>query len=148
MTKKNDIASEIGQRVVAIRKQMRLQQKEMASDLNIAASYLCEIEIGRAKPNIELLIKMASLYNVNLNYLVMGTGKMVLGPGHKMEDEGFDIDNGIESMEELLWLMDNSKFFRSTIRSLANKTIISEGEIIKKSLQKTTGQQTQQKTKK
>ncbi len=147
MAKKNDIACEIGQRVIAIRKQMRLQQKEMAVDLNIAASYLCEIENGRVKPNIELLIKMASLYNVNLNYLVLGTGKMILGAVHKLETEGFDIDAGIESMEELLWLMENSKFFRTTIMSMANKIVIEEEEIIKKSLQKPTAQQLQQKTK-
>jgi transcriptional regulator with XRE-family HTH domain len=148
MTKKKDIAVEIGQRVIAVRKQMRLHQKEMAADLNISASYLCEIESGRAKPNIELLIKMVSLYNINLNYLVMGTGKMLLDGGQQMENESYDIDDGIESMEELIWFMENSKFFRTTIMSLANKTIISEREIIKKSWQKPASQQSQQKTQK
>lgn len=148
MSKKKDIAVEIGQRVISIRKQLRLHQKEMAADLNISASYLCEIESGRAKPNIELLIKMVSLYNINLNYLVMGTGKMLLDGGQQMEDERFDIDAGVETIEELTWLMKNSKFFRTTIMSLANKTIISEGEIIKKSFPKPAGHQSKQKTKK
>lgn len=137
MNKKNDITSEIGERIIALRKQMRLQQKEMANELNIAASYLCEIESGRAKPNIELLIKMASLYNVNLNYLLMGTGDMMHGPGRKMKPEGFDFTDGIDSLEEMFWLMENSKFFRNAIMSMANKLIIEEEAVIKKGIKKT-----------
>jgi len=64
-----------------------------------------------------------------------------------MEDERFDIDAGVETIKELTWLMKNSKFFRTTIMSLANKTIISEGEIIKKSFPKPAGHQSKQKKK-
>ncbi len=131
---KQDNISGIGQRLKEIRRQGRIQQKEMAATLNIAASYLCEIENGNAKPGPDFFIKVASEYNVNLNYLLLGTGDM-FGAGNKIKTKGFEIENGIESVEELNWLMEKSKFFRNAIMSMANKIVIEEEEIIKKGLQ-------------
>jgi len=126
-------ASGIGQRLKEIRKQMRIPQKEMAAALQIAASYLCEIESGNAKPGPDFFIKLASEYNLNLNYLLLGTGDM-LNPGLKIKAREFEIDNGVRTTEELLWLMENSNYFYSIVLSIANKTLLAEGEIIKKSL--------------
>lgn len=130
---KQDNVSGIGQRLKEIRRQGRIQQKEMAAALDIAASYLCEIESGNSKPGPDFFIKVATAYNVNLNYLLLGTGDM-FGAGNKIKAKSIEIENGIESMEELIWLMENSKFFRNAVLSVANKLLIEEEEIIKKSL--------------
>jgi len=131
--KNQENASDIGQRLKEIRKKIRVQQKEMAAALQIAASYLCEIESGNAKPGPDFFVKVASEYNVNLNYLLAGAGDM-FNPGQNIKAREFQIDNGVRTTEELLWLMENSNYFYGTILSLANKTLLSEGEIIKKSL--------------
>jgi len=133
---KQDNVSGIGQRLKEIRRQGRIQQKEMAATLDIAASYLCEIESGNSKPGPDFFIKVASEYNVNLNYLLLGTGDM-FGAGNKMKTKSFEIENGIESMEELIWLMEKSKFFRNAVMSVANKIVIEEGDIIKKGFRMT-----------
>jgi transcriptional regulator with XRE-family HTH domain len=131
--KNQENASDIGQRLKEIRKKIRVQQKEMAATLQIAASYLCEIESGNAKPGPDFFVKVASEYNVNLNYLLAGAGDM-FNTGQNIKAREFQIDNGVRTTEELLWLMENSNYFYGTILSLANKTLLSEGEIIKKSL--------------
>lgn len=133
---KQDKVSGIGQRLKEIRRQGRIQQKEMAATLDIAASYLCEIESGNSKPGPDFFIKVATEYNVNLNYLLLGTGEM-FGAGNKIKTKEFEIENGIESMEEVIWLMENSKFFRNAVLSAANKIVIEEGEIIKKGFRMT-----------
>lgn len=133
MKKQKNVFS-IGHRLKEIRSQMRIQQKEMAAALDIAASYLCEIESGNSKPGPDFFEKVASEYNVNLNYLFLGKGDM-FGAGNRIKEKSFEIENGIESVEELLWLMDNSKYFKSTILALANKTVLENEEIIKKGFQ-------------
>jgi hypothetical protein len=80
----------------------------------------------------------------------MGTGNMYIDniTGSKIEPEMLDIDDGITSIEELLWLAKNSKFFHSTILSHANKVIITENDLLKKSLAKFATGKPKPKTKK
>lgn len=130
---KQETNSGVGQRLKEIRRQGRIQQKEMAAALDIAASYLCEIENGNAKPGQDFFIKVAMAYNVNLNYLLLGTGEM-FGAVNNIKTKEFEIDNGIETVEELNWLIEKSNFFKNSIMSLANKLLIEEDRIIKKSL--------------
>lgn len=132
--KNHDNSSGIGQRLKEIRRQNHIQQKEMAAALNVAASYLCEIENGNAKPGPDFFIKLATAYNINLNYLLLGSGDM-FGPGNKIKPKAFDIKNGIDSVEELLYLMEKSKYFRNLIIMLANKSIIQDKEIINRGIQ-------------
>jgi len=47
----------------------------MAITLKIAPSYLCEIEKDNGNPGPELFVRLASEYNVNMNYLFIGKGR-------------------------------------------------------------------------
>jgi len=47
----------------------------MAITLQIASSYLCEIEKGNGNPDPELFVRLASEYTVNMNYLFNGKGR-------------------------------------------------------------------------
>ncbi len=58
--RKHASAAEIGERIKDIRKKLRLPQKEMAATLQIAPSYLCEIEKGNGNPGPELFVRLAS----------------------------------------------------------------------------------------
>ncbi|MCU0288504.1 MAG: helix-turn-helix domain-containing protein [Acidobacteria bacterium] len=134
--KKQANSSGIGERLKEIRKKNHIQQKEMAAALNVAASYLCEIENGNAKPGPDFFIKLANVYNVNLNYLLLGSGDM-FGIGNNIKQKAFDLKDGIESVEELFFLIEKSKYFKNLIMTLANKAVIEDEEIIIKGIQMT-----------
>ena len=63
---------EMGQRLKLVRKSLNLQQKEMAVELGIPASYLSEIESGKGNPGPEFFNKLACEYNISMDYLVLG----------------------------------------------------------------------------
>ncbi len=57
-------------RLKEIRKSMNLSQKELAKKLNVSATNIYNYEIGRTEPSIEMLIKLANVLNVSLDFLV------------------------------------------------------------------------------
>ena len=102
----------------------------------MAASYISEIEAGKAKPGPEFFVRFAAAYNVNMNYLFLGTGDMFVNLGQKMDIKEFNFDREVESIDTLVWLMEHSSFFKNTMLSLATKTILENEPLIRRSLQK------------
>ncbi len=133
---KRESAKDIGQRVKAVRRALRYQQKEVAAALNIAAGYLSDIESGKANPGPEFFVKFAREYNVNLNYIFLGIGDMLLDADRKMTVREFSFDEEVDSIEKLNWLMEHSSFFKNAILSLASKTLLENEPLVRKSLQK------------
>lgn len=134
---KRETVTDVGLRIKAVRQQLRLQQKEMAAVLQMAASYLSEIEGGKANPGPEFFLKLVYDYNVNPNYLFLGTGEMFLGSESTIKAEEFDLERGnIDSPEKLLWIMDHSSFFKNTILSQASRIYIENVNLIKRNMQK------------
>ncbi|MFA6866424.1 MAG: helix-turn-helix transcriptional regulator [Clostridia bacterium] len=60
----------IGIRLLNLRKEFDKTQKEIATQLGIAKNTLCQYEKDTAKPSIEILIKLAILYNVSTDYIL------------------------------------------------------------------------------
>jgi transcriptional regulator with XRE-family HTH domain len=134
--RKHDSAADIGQRINDVRKKLRVSQKDMAAGLQIAPSYLCEIEKGNGNPGPELFVRLASEYNVNLNYLFMGKGDMFGDTPLKIKKQEFDIYDDIDTLEKINWLYEKSVIFRGVLTSQANKILYQEREMIEKSLHK------------
>ncbi len=134
--RKHDSAKEIGKRIKEVRIKLRLQQKEMAGTLKIAPSYLCEIENGNSNPGPELFVRLASEYKVNLNFLFIGYGDLFIDAPWKMKMQEFDLDEEVDSLDKLFWLLDKSMFLRGALLSHANKLLFEDKEIIRHSLQK------------
>ena len=67
-------------RLKAVRKSLRLKQKEFAERLKISGPALSEIESGKYKPGHDFFIKIAKEFEVNLYYLLFGEGDMFLDP--------------------------------------------------------------------
>lgn len=63
---------EMGNRVMESRKKKGYKQESLAKQLNISTSYIGKIETGKNTPSIDLLVEMASLLDVSLDYLVLG----------------------------------------------------------------------------
>lgn len=53
-----------------IRKELGLSQKELSLKLNVSPTNIYNYEIGRTEPSIEVLIKLADILNVSIDYLV------------------------------------------------------------------------------
>lgn len=134
---KRETVADVGQRIKEARLQLRLQQKEMSATLQMAPSYLSEIEAGKANPGPEFFLKMVYEYNVNPNYLFLGIGDMFFGPERILRTEDYDMEDGhVDSVEKLFWVMESSPYFKNNILSYASRFFIENEEFLKKSIEK------------
>ena len=68
-----------------IRFELKLSAQKLADDLGIHKMTVSNYENGKREPTYEVMEKLHSLYNVNLNWFVSGQGEMFLGQ-HKQPD--------------------------------------------------------------
>ena len=55
-----------------IRKQRKLNQLKVATDLNISREALSHYENGKRSPDVEMLRKMSKYFNVSIDFLING----------------------------------------------------------------------------
>ena len=55
-----------------IRKRKGYSQLKVAMDLNISREALSYYETGKRSPDIDMLIKLSSYFNVSIDYLITG----------------------------------------------------------------------------
>jgi transcriptional regulator with XRE-family HTH domain len=63
-----------GKKIREIRIQLGKNQKEMAKDLGVSQSYLCEVEGETKRPNGELILELINRFHVSAFWLKNGTG--------------------------------------------------------------------------
>lgn len=56
-----------------VRKKLRLKQSDVAKALNVSVATYSRYELGEFKPDMFKLCKMADIYNVSVDYLLMRT---------------------------------------------------------------------------
>ncbi|HNV92638.1 MAG TPA: XRE family transcriptional regulator [Candidatus Cloacimonas sp.] len=66
----------IGQRIKQIRTALGIKQVELAKVLKMNPSAVSQIESGRTNPSLETLSELGKIYNINLHWLITGTGEM------------------------------------------------------------------------
>jgi SOS-response transcriptional repressor LexA len=66
----------IGQRIKQIRTALGIKQVELAKVLKMNPSAVSQIESGRTNPSLETLSELGKIYNINLLWLITGTGEM------------------------------------------------------------------------
>lgn len=69
-------ASQLGQRMKAIRIALGLTQKDCAPALGVSSKSLSSYERGIYFPHIQFMWKYITCYNVNIRYLFLGIGEM------------------------------------------------------------------------
>ena len=68
-----DWASTMKDRVKETRHKCNMTQEQFAEELGLAdKNHLAKIEIGQRNPSLNLLVKIAEIGNVSLDYLVLG----------------------------------------------------------------------------
>ena len=58
------------QKLKELRSLSNLSQKELATKLSMSPNIICEYEKGRSQPNIDTLIKLSTIFNCSVDYLV------------------------------------------------------------------------------
>ena len=117
--KDNRIAREFGQRIKAVRKKMKMSQKDFAAYLGMKNNYLCEIELGHIKPGFDFFYKLTGQLQLNPYYLLHGHGQMFLKDetaGGENERDGIDRRSSAlfndPMVREMLWYMEHSRLIR------------------------------------
>jgi len=80
----------IGLRLKNIRESINLTQKEFGDKINIAMSAVSRYELNDTLPNKDVLNKIVEFFNINLHWLLTGTGSMFLEP---LPDTGLHCPN-------------------------------------------------------
>lgn len=57
-----------------LRKKQKLSQEKVAEQLSCTKSYISQIEIGKKKPNLKKILKLAELYKVSIQEIVNSLG--------------------------------------------------------------------------
>lgn len=120
-------------RVKAIRKHLGLTQKKFSEKLNITHQAISDIEKGSSKPGYEFFFNITNSYNVDLDFLLNGTGDMF----KSAERKKFPMIEDNEYIQEFFKFFFKSQFFRVRILGEARKVLIKEREIIEMELGKT-----------
>lgn len=55
-----------------IRKQRKMSQQWVATQLHISRESLSYYENGKREPSLDLLVKMSEFFNVSIHYLITG----------------------------------------------------------------------------
>lgn len=61
-----------GARIQQLRKDKGMTQEELAVTLGIGDRHLRKIESGEKGPSIEILVELSKLFNVSLDYIIVG----------------------------------------------------------------------------
>ncbi|MDD3534832.1 MAG: XRE family transcriptional regulator [Candidatus Cloacimonetes bacterium] len=66
----------LSERLKELRQELGLKQIELAKELNINPSAISQMENGRIKPSLEILLEFWQAYKVDLHWLLTGEGSM------------------------------------------------------------------------
>lgn len=63
---------EIGKRIQKQRKNLKITQEQLSEKIDVAPSYISEIERATSTPSIAVIVKIANVLDLNLDYLICG----------------------------------------------------------------------------
>ncbi len=130
-----DIYAAMGKRIKTVRRELDINQKDFAASLAMSSCYLSEIEAGTANPSVGFFHRLASTYNVSLDYLFFGIGYMFRPKEEEdLEDDDIDI-TCIREFNGLVWLCEHSPYFYYHIIGEAIQFIFQNQGIIEKDIE-------------
>jgi transcriptional regulator with XRE-family HTH domain len=131
-----DTAGDFSNRLRTARRQLHLSQKEFAARLEIAPSYLSEIESGKTRPGFEFFYKISKLFKISPIYLLHGEGLIFIETGKNWYQ---DIDFGSlnNEVQELIWHMQQSPTMTHAILEFFPRYLYNNRELIEAEIKKT-----------
>jgi transcriptional regulator with XRE-family HTH domain len=104
---KSDISIEFGKRLREVRRILKISQRDFAIILDIAGSYLSEIESGKTRPGFDFFYKISKYFKINPVYLLHGEGTVFVEEKSSLYK---DIDFGPldQDVQKLIWYLERS----------------------------------------
>ena len=134
---KKQLTSELGKRLEDLRLALGLHQNEMARAAGLNSGYLSELISGKKdNPGIENVLKIATRFNVSLNYLLLGEGEMFMPDKEEDLKKEKELKLGIETIDDLYRLMKRSNFVKNLVVGYAIKVCIDNEDTIRKEIEK------------
>ncbi len=100
---KDELKKEIGRRMKEIRKTIAYTQEEMVSSFEIGRANYSRIENGEVSPNPQILYTLRTKFNISLDWLIIGSGKMfVQDRDKKASEKKKEFSEYREEIEDLL----------------------------------------------
>jgi transcriptional regulator with XRE-family HTH domain len=134
---KKQPSSELGERLHRVRLALGLKQNEMAGASGLSPGYFSEIISGKKdNPGIENVLKIATRFNISLNYLLLGEGEMFLPDKEEILKKDKELNLYIETIDDLNRVMKRSNFLKNLILSYGIKACIDNEDTIRKEIEK------------
>ncbi len=92
-------------RLKTSREEAGFSQKQVAIELGVSAPTVCEWEKSKKYPSTENLMKLSSLYNVSVDYLLGKTDKKNTAPNGSVSEEDIKIAlfGGADEITDEMW---------------------------------------------
>ncbi len=126
----------VGTRIKQARTSLHVQQKDAAAALGVSPSHISEVESGKSNPSAFFVYKLSLVYNISVEYIFHGRGKMIYEPDSKFSEEVYDFTSDVDTLEKLFWLAKNSPYFKVEMFRHATKFTITEEDVIKSSIKR------------
>lgn len=68
----------LSKRIKILRKQLGMSQEDFAAKLCVTKQAISNMETGKSSPSPSVLYKMHTMLDVNLNYIIAGTGDIFI----------------------------------------------------------------------
>jgi len=88
-----------GERIRRLRIEAGLTQEKAAAELNVDRSFYSRVEAGKKGCSIDLFIQLSSLFNVSLDYLILGRYLETLGECTDRDQMKKDISELVAHLE-------------------------------------------------
>ncbi len=128
---------EFGNRVLAIRVELGLMQKDFAAKLNLTPQVISDYEKGRRKPGFDFFYHLVTVFNVDVLYLFTGKGNMFLKTPREGIDTVPDLFLGVQFDDRELEFQEyfiHSNVVKFQVLSNFNKLMLEERVIIEKEM--------------
>jgi transcriptional regulator with XRE-family HTH domain len=124
----------IGQRLKSIRTTLNLSQREFAGSLEISTSSISNIEKGKGLPRHEAIYNLAAKFNVNIYFLLHGTGEMFIKDVLKQRIESGEFKPYTGFLKEFLNYTRSSSVVRYEMMNYYWKYFIENEGLIEKEI--------------
>ncbi|MCB5260972.1 MAG: XRE family transcriptional regulator [Candidatus Cloacimonetes bacterium] len=89
----------IGERLRALRRELKKKQIEIAKELKLNPSAISQMESGKINPSLDNMVQMWKLYGVDLHWLITGEGAMFSDSKKGLEESK---NKGWETLQQML----------------------------------------------
>lgn len=136
MKKIQDNLVEYGDRLKDLRRSLEISQKDFAAKLNLAPSFVSEIESGKTKPGYNFLVKLADVFDINPTWVLLGMGSKFINDESGISEDDFGDD--ADKIKNLLWHFKRSPLVKLSVMAFASKFLLTNEEIVKKDIEQNT----------